>query len=111
MVNFRLLPRPLIHRGLPTDAIVFTTYVTVDDLDITEDQKELARAFSKQKTFLDYVSNRDEQLYAVWVEKVGEHQYRVMDQEENVFNLSAAIMRDQRRILVIMLSDGQAPNA
>lgn len=82
---------------------VLTTIVTFSSLVLDRDSKAAAEEYCYNPIVTELVAS-NKTIPPVWCDPVGPDKYQVVINDENLFNLAAAILRDRRHISIIMLA-------
>jgi len=91
--------------GKPTvaDTPLLTSIVPISSLILDRDSKAAAEEYCYHPYVTQLVAS-DHTIPAVWCDPVGPDKFKVVIQDENLFNLAAAILRDRRHISIVMLA-------
>jgi hypothetical protein len=84
---------------------VLTTIVPFSSLVLDRDSRAAAEEYCYNPIVTELVASNDT-IPAVWCDPVGPDKYQVVIQDENLFRLAAAILRDRRHISIIMFALG-----
>jgi hypothetical protein len=87
----------------PAATHVLTTIVSFSSLILDRDSKAAAEEYSYNPVVTEFVASNNT-IPAVWCDRVGPDKYKVIIQDENLFNLAAAILRDRQHIAIIMFA-------
>ena len=90
-------------QSIPHETPVVTATVPFAALVFDKNTRPIAEEYLYSPVVSELVIGQDA-IPAVWCDPAGPDKYRVIIQDENLFNFAAAFLRDRQHIPIIMLS-------
>jgi hypothetical protein len=94
---------PSSEHSTADDAPVLSAIVPFGALIFDRDTRAVAEEYLYSSVVAEFLA-RENPIPPVWCETAGQHRYKVVVQDENLFNFAAAFLRDREHIPIVMLS-------